>query len=61
MVPEDLKAHEALNRSRPQAYQRYGVVLDTSRAHDVLGFEPQYRLELRGRGHDRRLDSVRCR
>ena len=52
---------QALNRSRPQAYQRYGVVLDTSRAHDVLGFEPQYRLELRGRGHERRLDSVRCR
>jgi nucleoside-diphosphate-sugar epimerase len=47
---------QALRRSRPQTYQRYGVVLDTSRAH-----EPQYRLELRGRGAERRLDSVRCR
>lgn len=48
-------------RGRPHSYQRYGVVLDTSRAQEVLGFEPQYRLELRGRGSDRRLDTVRCR
>jgi nucleoside-diphosphate-sugar epimerase len=48
-------------RHRPHSYQRYGVVLDTSRAQEVLGFEPQYRLELRGRGTDRRLDTVRCR
>jgi len=49
------------SRHRPHSYQRYGVVLDTSRAQEVLGFEPQYRLELRGRGTDRRLDTVRCR
>ncbi len=48
-------------RGRPHSYQRYGVVLDTSRAREVLGFEPQYRLELRGRGPERRLDTVRCR
>jgi nucleoside-diphosphate-sugar epimerase len=46
-------------RHRPHAYQRYGIVLDTSRAQEVLGFEPQYRLEVRG--PDRRLDTVRCR
>ena len=40
---------------------RYGLVLDTRRSHDVLGFEPLYRIELRGPIHDRRVDSVRCR
>ncbi len=45
-MAKDSRAVKARNRSQPQAYQRYGVVLDTSRAHDVLGFEPQYRLEL---------------
>jgi nucleoside-diphosphate-sugar epimerase len=40
---------------------RYGLVLDTRQAHDVLGFEPLYRIELRGPASDRRVDTVRCR
>lgn len=40
---------------------RYGLVLDTRRAHEVLGFEPLYRIELRGPASDRRVDTVRCR
>lgn len=53
--------NQSLGRRRVHTYQRFGVVLDTSRAQEVLGFEPQYRLELRGRGSERRLDTVRCR
>lgn len=49
----------ALRRKRSSDYRRYGLVLDTTRAHEVLGFEPQYRLELRGAGRDRRIDAVR--
>ena len=54
---------QTLGRGRQQAhdYQRYGVVLDTSRAREALGFEPQYRVELRGRGGERQLDTVRYR
>ncbi len=48
-------------RQRVQPHQRYGVVPDISRARERLGFEPQYRLELRGRGPGRRLDAVRTR
>lgn len=40
---------------------RYGLVLDTRRSHHVLGFDPLYRIELRGPSHDRRVDTVRCR
>lgn len=43
------------------ALQRYGLVLDTRLATEALGFEPQYRVELRGAGEDRRIDTVRCR
>ena len=65
-VPERLRAayrllQQALGRGHPSAFQRHGVVLDTSRARERLGFEPQYRVELRGRGPTRHLDTVRCR
>ncbi len=55
--------NQSLGRGRHQShsYQRFGVVLDTTRVHEVLGFEPLYRLELRRRGSGRRLDTVRCR
>ncbi|MBW2279943.1 MAG: NAD-dependent epimerase/dehydratase family protein [Deltaproteobacteria bacterium] len=42
-------------------FDRYGIVLDTRHAQEVLGFEPLYRIELRGRSGDRRVDTVRCR
>lgn len=40
---------------------RYGIVPSTRLAHDTLGFEPQYRVEVRGSGARRRVDTVRCR
>lgn len=43
------------------SFHRYGVVLDTHLAHEALGFEPQYRLELRGQGSARRVEPVRSR
>ena len=43
------------------SFHRYGVVVNTRLAHDVLGFEPQYRIEVRGQGARRRIDTVRCR
>lgn len=43
------------------SFHRYGVVVNTKLAHDVLGFEPQYRIEVRGQGPRRRIDTVRCR
>jgi nucleoside-diphosphate-sugar epimerase len=39
----------------------YGMLLDARRASDVLGFEPEYRIEVRREGPHRRLDTVRCR
>jgi nucleoside-diphosphate-sugar epimerase len=43
------------------AFARYGIVLDTRHAADVLGFEPHYRIELRGAGSSRRIETIRCR
>jgi UDP-glucose 4-epimerase len=50
-----------LSRTREGVYQRYGIVLNTRLARDSLGFEPQYRIEIRGRGPDRRIDTIRAR
>ena len=50
-----------LGSAKDAALQRYGLVLDTRRATEALGFEPQYRVELRGGGEGRRIDTVRCR
>jgi len=52
-----------LGRSQPRqsGLLRYGVVLNTRRAADLLGFEPQYRIEVSGRGSDLRVETVRCR
>ena len=46
-------------RGTDTSLDRYGIVLDTHRAHEVLGFEPIYRIEIRGSGPDRRIDTVR--
>ncbi len=40
---------------------RYGVVLATGLAANILGFEPQYRIEVHGEGAARRVDTVRYR
>ena len=40
---------------------RYGVVLDTGLAANILGFEPQYKIEVSGEGASRRVDTVRYR
>ena len=50
-----------LSRQRESGFQRYGLVLNTRRASETLGFDPQYRVEVRGRGSDRRVDTIRCR
>jgi nucleoside-diphosphate-sugar epimerase len=51
-----------LRRPAPtSALHRYGIVPNTRLAHEALGFEPQYRLEVRGVGARRRIDTVRCR
>lgn len=53
---------QALGRgARASSFHRYGIVVNTRLAHDVLGFEPQYRIEVRGQGAQRRIDTVRCR
>ena len=51
----------ARRSGREGALDRYGIVLDTARAQEELGFEPLYRIELRGAGSDRRVDTVRVR
>jgi UDP-glucose 4-epimerase len=43
------------------SFHRFGIVVSSRLAHDVLGFEPQYRIEVRGQGARRRIDTVRCR
>jgi nucleoside-diphosphate-sugar epimerase len=43
------------------AFERYGIVPSSRLAHEALGFEPQYRIEVRGTGAARRIDTVRCR
>ncbi|MEE9278905.1 MAG: hypothetical protein V3V67_01895 [Myxococcota bacterium] len=52
-----------LGRAGPgdAAFRRYGVVLNTGLAADVLGFEPMYRIEVHGEGSARRVDTVRYR
>ncbi|HXZ84957.1 MAG TPA: hypothetical protein VEI82_05660 [Myxococcota bacterium] len=55
---------ERLVRRAPapgQAFDRYGLVPSARLAHEALGFEPQYRIEVRGQGAARRIDTVRCR
>jgi nucleoside-diphosphate-sugar epimerase len=43
------------------AFDRYGIVPSQRLAHEALGFEPQYRIEVRSHGGQRRIDTVRCR
>ncbi|HTO53960.1 MAG TPA: NAD-dependent epimerase/dehydratase family protein [Myxococcota bacterium] len=51
-----------LGRAAPgQSYDRYGIVPSARLAHEALGFEPQYRIELRGSGSARRIETVRSR
>lgn len=50
-----------LGRGGDPALQRYGIVLQTDRAAELLGFEPLYRIELQGEGAARRVDTVRYR
>jgi nucleoside-diphosphate-sugar epimerase len=64
VVPASIRALAALLRRgrHPQAdYRRHGLVLDTRAAEEALGFEPQYRMELRGAGPTRRVEPVRAR
>jgi len=55
---------ERLVRRAPapgRSFDRYGMVPSGRLAHETLGFEPQYRIEVRGLGALRRIDTVRCR
>jgi len=47
-------------RRRFDSFLRYGVVLNTRLATESLGFEPQYRVEVRGTGGERRIDTIRA-
>ncbi|MCP4006165.1 MAG: hypothetical protein GY725_18430 [bacterium] len=49
------------NSSHSTVFHRFGAVLNTRLAAESLGFEPQYRVEVRGRGGERRVETVRCR
>ncbi|HTO68673.1 MAG TPA: NAD-dependent epimerase/dehydratase family protein [Myxococcota bacterium] len=42
-------------------FDRYGMVPSARLAAETLGFEPQYRIEVRGSGAARRIDTIRCR
>jgi hypothetical protein len=46
---------------RRAGFERYGIVPCSRLAHEALGFEPQYRIEVRGSGSSRRIDTVRAR
>lgn len=48
-------------RSADAGFSRYGIVLDTRRAAEALGFDPHYRIELRRSGPGRRVEVVRSR
>jgi nucleoside-diphosphate-sugar epimerase len=48
-------------RSSSGDFARYGIVLDTRRAVEALGFEPHYRIEIRGAGSGRRIETLRSR
>jgi nucleoside-diphosphate-sugar epimerase len=48
-------------RSSDADFYRYGIVLDTRHAGEVLGFEPQYRIELRRTPSGRRIETIRAR
>lgn len=48
-------------RTGDGAFWRYGLVMDTRRASETLGFEPHYRIELRRTGSGSRIDTIRCR
>jgi UDP-glucose 4-epimerase len=50
-----------LSASSGSGFRRYGMVLDTRTASEALGFEPQYRIEVRRHSGERRIDAVRCR
>ena len=56
-------ARQALGqRGRGQtSFHAYGLLLDTHLAAETLGFEPQYRIEVRAHGERRQIDTVRCR
>jgi nucleoside-diphosphate-sugar epimerase len=43
------------------SFDRYGIVPSPRLAEEALGFEPQYRIELRGSGSARRIETVRSR
>jgi UDP-glucose 4-epimerase len=51
----------AVLRSMNGDFTRFGIVLDTRHAAEVLGFEPHYRIELRRAGSGRRIETIRCR
>ena len=50
-----------LRRGSRTAFSRYGVVLDTRLAEEVLGFQPQYRVEVRRQAGAVRVETVRAR
>lgn len=50
-----------LGLGREGGFHRYGIVLDTRQTAEELGFEPEYRVEVRRQGGERRIDTVRCR
>jgi nucleoside-diphosphate-sugar epimerase len=52
---------QSVGRRVPTPFDRYGVVVSTRLAHETLGFEPQYRIEVRRQGARRRIDTIRCR
>jgi UDP-glucose 4-epimerase len=56
-------ARQALGRGQRgrTGFHSYGLVLDTHRAAETLGFEPQYRIEVRSSGIKRSIDTVRYR
>jgi nucleoside-diphosphate-sugar epimerase len=52
---------QLVGRGRHSAVERYGIVPSSRLAHEALGFEPQYKIEVRGTGSGRRIDTVRAR
>jgi UDP-glucose 4-epimerase len=48
-------------RSGDDEFRRFGIVLDTRRAGEGLGFEPAYRIEIRRAISGRRVEAIRCR
>jgi len=48
---------QLMGGGRRASFDRFGIVPSARLAHEALGFEPQYRIEVRGR----RIDTVRAR